>query len=116
VVGEADRHALLHKVKSVAQLRELGAEAVGDSCLLGDDAYEVQPGFLAEAAALQAAAQARPASPPPARARAAPPSPASPVRPGPPAPPLGGTPLPRELEARRKEAEALARFLLENLS
>jgi hypothetical protein len=29
---------------------------------------------------------------------------------------LGGAPLPRELEERRKEAEALARFLLENLT
>jgi hypothetical protein len=30
--------------------------------------------------------------------------------------PLGTTPLPKELEERRKEAEALARFLLENLT
>src|SRR5512133_1795670 len=62
LLGEGtDPHALVHKVKSVVQLREMGAEPVDDSCILGDVAYEVQPGFLAEAAALQAAATARPA-------------------------------------------------------
>jgi hypothetical protein len=30
--------------------------------------------------------------------------------------PLGTAPLPKELEDKRKEAEALARFLLDNLS
>jgi hypothetical protein len=30
--------------------------------------------------------------------------------------PLGASPLPKDLEDKRKEAEALARFLLENLS
>jgi hypothetical protein len=112
LLGEGtDPHGLVHKVKSVVQLRELGAEPVDDSCLLGDSAYEVQPGFLAEAAALQAAATAVPARPDapgaPAAARAAG---------GAGARPLGTTPLPKELEERRKEAEALARFLLENLS
>jgi hypothetical protein len=122
--AEVDPHGLVHKVKSCAQLRELGAEPVDDSCILGDVAYEVQPGFLAEGAALQAAATARPegsparpaavAEPPaPPPPRAAPAGPAS-VAPGGRA--LGGTALPRELEERRKEAEALARFLLENLS
>jgi hypothetical protein len=133
--ADEDPHGLLHKVKSCAQLRELGAEPVDDSCILGDTAYEVQPGFLAEGAALQAAASARPgpspappaaAGPPaPAAARpppvpsAAPPRPAAAPLPVPapaPARPLGGMPLPRELEERRREAEALARFLLDNLS
>jgi hypothetical protein len=117
VVGaEADPHGLVHKVKSVAQLREMGAEPVDDSCILKDTAYEVQPGFLAEGAALQAAATARPLTPPPVRGAAgavhspaAVPAPESPRAPG-------AAPLPRELEERRKEAEALARFLLENLS
>jgi hypothetical protein len=115
VLGGEDRNALLHKVKSQAQLRELGAEPAGDSCILGDVAYEVEPGFLAEAAALQAAATARPSSPPPRRERPAEASPkaaAAAAR----SRPLGATPLPKELEEKRKEAEALARFLLENLS
>lgn len=121
---EKDPNGLLHKVKSVAQLKELGAEPAGDSCILGDLAYEVQPGFLAEAAALQAAASARPD---PAAARSAAAGPAAPVAAdqAPPAAakgadprskPLGAGPLPKDLEEKRKEAEALARFLLDNLS
>ncbi len=115
VGGDGDPHSLVHKVKSVAQLREMGAEPVDDSCILGDTAYEVQPGFLAEGAALQAAASARPLTPPPIPGAA--PAIASPA-PGAPAPAAGpaGAPLPRDLEERRKEAEALARYLLENLS
>ncbi|ABC82265.1 hypothetical protein [Anaeromyxobacter dehalogenans] len=100
--AERDPHGLLHKVKTAAQLRELGAEPVNDSCILGDVAYEVQPGFLAEAAALQAAVAA-PGGRPRAGAQGG-------------AAGAGPAPLPRELEERRKEAEALARFLLENLS
>jgi len=109
----ADPHALLHKVKTVAQLKGMGAEPVDDSCILGDVAYEVQPGFLAEAAALQAAVAARDTASPAEGAGAGPS-----VTPGGGARgrPLGTTPLPKELEERRKEAEALARFLLENLS
>jgi hypothetical protein len=131
VIGaEADPNGLLRKVKSVAQLRELGAEVVDASVLLGDLGYEVEPGFLAEMSALQAAAsakvepgQARPARPPapppaaaPPAAPAPPPAAAAPAPP-PPAPrPYGSAPLPKELEERRQEAEALARFLLDNLS
>lgn len=132
--ADADPNGLLQKVKSAAQLRELEAEPVGDSCILGDVAYEVQPGFLAEASALQAAARA-PSSPATARVggsdgveapaagardprpiaaggggrEAAQPSNARSL-------PLGVAPLPAGLEEKRKEAEALARFLLENLS
>jgi hypothetical protein len=115
--GDRDPNALLHKVKSLAQLKELGADPAGDSCILGDVAYEVQPGFLAEGAALQAAATARPSSPPP-RANPAERTEASPQGAGAGARsrPLGSSPLPKELEDKRKEAEALARFLLENLS
>ena len=122
VLGEEkDPNGLVHKVKSVAQLREMGAEPAEDSCIMGDVAYEVQPGFLAEAAALQAAATAQATRAPsgPARPAAAGPAtapagaaPASDSR----SRPLGSTPLPKELEEKRKEAEALARFLLENLS
>jgi hypothetical protein len=127
--ADADPNGLLRKVKSAAQLRELGAEAVGNSCILGDVAYEVEQGFLAEVAALQAAAAARPApgapAAAPARAAAAPAGPPAPPPSAPPAGPLpaltpatgwGKGALPKDLEERRKEAEALARFLLENLS
>jgi hypothetical protein len=109
--NETDPNGLLHKVKTVAQLRDMGAEAVGDSCILGDLAYEVEQGFLAEAAALQAAATAEPARPPLPAERPGGGAAGADAR----ARPLGG-PLPKDLEAKRKEAEALARFLLENLS
>jgi hypothetical protein len=116
--GEKDPNGLLHKVKSVAQLRELGADPADDNCILGDLVYEVQPGFLAEAAALQAAASAKPSS------GASPAAPAAAQGPGDQAgkegearsKPLGSGPLPKDLEEKRKEAEALARFLLDNLS
>ena len=150
--ADQDPHQLLKKVKSLVQLKELGAEAIDSSVVLGDVAYEVEPGFLAEMSALQAAAaakvdparagataQARPAAPaaPASQARPVPAAapatpPASALKPGipvaprvaPPAPPppVQGTtrptssPLPANLEARRKEAEDLARFLLDKLS
>jgi hypothetical protein len=141
--ADTDPNQLLRKVKSIAQLRELGAEAVDSSVILGDVAYEVEPGFLAEMSALQAAAAAKPdparvasrgGTVPPAPAPAPPAAPAgaaarapsaatpgapsaSPAPPGPaPASPYASAPLPRDLEERRKEAEALARFLLDNLS
>jgi hypothetical protein len=107
--AEADPHRLLKKVKSIAQLRELGAEVIDASVVLGDVAYEVEPGFLAEMSALQAAAGARTD---PARPAAVPPPPPSP--PNAPRPASGQ--LPASLEARRKEAEELARFLLDKLS
>jgi len=119
--AEIDPHQLLRKVKSLAQLKELGGEAVDASVILGDVAYEVEQGFLAEMSALQAAASARPVAAPapapaaPAGAPAAEPAPRPPAPP--PAPrPYAAAPLPKELEERRKEAEALARFLLDNLS
>ncbi len=100
VVGaETDPHGLLEKVKTLAQLEQLGADPVGDSCILGDVAYEVEPGFLAEAAAVRAAQTAEQAEDRPAW---------RPVRC--PAPP------PERLAERRLEREALARFVLENLS
>jgi len=126
VVGaEADPHALIAKVKTADQLREIGAEQVGDSVVMGEVGYEVQSGFLAEVSALQAAAAA--SRNPEVRADGAQPvrpsavavalAPAKiEVRSAVQAPVRRATPLPRELEDRRKEAEALARFLLENLS
>ncbi len=101
--AEQDPNALLAKVKSARQLRELGAEHLDDSVIVGDVAYEVQPGFLAEVAALQAAASHAREPAPPVTSPAA-------------GPRAHATPLPRQLEDKRQEAEALARFLLENLS
>jgi hypothetical protein len=101
---EADPHQLLRKVKSDAQLRDLGADHVDASVIYKDMAYQVESGFLAEVSALQAAAAAQ------VQPRAVAPG----AQPKPPAP--GQKALPKELEDRRQEAEALAKFLLENLS
>src|SRR5512138_997191 len=102
---EPDPHQLLRKVKSDAQLRELGAEHFEASVIYKDVAYQVEPGFLAEVSALQAAAAAQ------SQPRAA--APGAQARGAAPAPPKV---MPKDLEERRKEAEALAKFLLENLS
>ncbi len=125
--AEADPNALLTKVKPVSQLREMGAEQVEGSVVLGDLAYEVEPGFLAEVSVLQAAAAAQrnPALRAElAQARAAAglrqpgAAPRSSLAPAPAAgrPTPAAKPMPKELEEKRKEAEALARFLLDNLS
>jgi hypothetical protein len=106
VGGGEDAHGLVSRVKSLAQVKDLGGEAMAGSVVLGDVAYEVEPGFLAEAGAVEAAARAAPA---PAGAPGAP-------RAAPPPPDGARRPLPGDLEDRRKEAEALARFLLDNLS
>ena len=116
---EQDPNGLLHKVKTVVQLKEMGAEPVDDSCILGELAYEIEPGFLAEAAALAAAATAQPERPP--APQPDPPALGGGAGAGPGGPPAAGAralggPLPKELAEKRKEAEALARFLLENLS
>ena len=95
--GGDDAAGLVARVKTLVQVRELGGEAMADSVVMGEVAYEVEPGFLAEASAVEAAARAVP-TPDPA----------------PPAAAHGK--LPRDLEDRRREAEALARFLLDNLS
>jgi hypothetical protein len=108
VGAEADAQALLHKVKSAEQLREMGAEQVGGSVLVGEAAYEVEPGFLAEVSALQAAAGASPRAGAAATAGRGPAAQA--------APPRAGDPSSRELEEKRKAADALARFLLDHLS
>ncbi len=47
VTGE-DTHGLVSKVKTEDQLKTLGAEQMADSVLLGDTAYEVVPGYVAD--------------------------------------------------------------------
>ena len=44
--GSPDSHELLGKVKSKAFLAELGAEILETSMILGDNAYDVVPGFV----------------------------------------------------------------------
>jgi hypothetical protein len=46
LVSGQDDKKLVNKVKTEAQLSELGAEQMADSVLLGDNAYEVVPGYV----------------------------------------------------------------------
>lgn len=48
VTDDGDPHHLLGRVKTDEQLRELGAELVASSVLLGDTAYECENGFVGE--------------------------------------------------------------------
>ncbi len=122
---DRDPNALLGKVKTETQLRALGAEQLGNSVVLGELAYEVQPGFVAELKLQEAmsvqrsqidanAVGAKPSAPEVNTVLATDQPPAiSPAR----REDQGAhAQLPRELEEKREEAEALARFLLENLS
>jgi hypothetical protein len=47
VTGTPDAHELLGRVKSKQYLDELGAELLEGSMILGDNAYDVVPGWLA---------------------------------------------------------------------
>ncbi len=47
VTGSPDPHELIGRVKSTHYLQELGAELMEGSMILGDNAYDVVPGFLA---------------------------------------------------------------------
>ena len=58
IEGE-DAHKLLAKVKTDAYVREIGGEVMTDSCLVGDTAYQVQAGYLAQGEALAAAQTAK---------------------------------------------------------
>jgi hypothetical protein len=48
VVSGGDTRKLVNKVKTKEQLTELRAEHMMDSVILGDDAYEVVPGYVAD--------------------------------------------------------------------
>jgi hypothetical protein len=48
VAGGGDAHQLLGKVKTRSQLEPLSAELLETSMVLGDDAYDVVPGFVGE--------------------------------------------------------------------
>ncbi len=47
VTGANDEHKLVGKVKAKALLEELGAEILENSMILGDNAYDVVPGWAA---------------------------------------------------------------------
>lgn len=51
LVSGEDTHQLVARVKTEEQLARLGAEQMADSVLVGDNAYEVVPGYVAEVAA-----------------------------------------------------------------
>src|ERR1700756_4239829 len=69
-----DSARLLQKVKTTDALKHMGAEHYMESVILGECAYQVQQGFLADANALRRAAAA---SQPPPPAPAPKPSPAA---------------------------------------
>jgi hypothetical protein len=46
--GDTDPHGLCGRVKSAAELTSLGGEQYMNSLLLGEVAYDVQSGFMAE--------------------------------------------------------------------
>jgi len=59
VTGSADHHDLVGHVKARVQLEKLGAEIVESSMLLGDAAYDVDPGWVGAPVASSAVAGSR---------------------------------------------------------
>ena len=59
LVSGADTNQLLSKVKTSAQLEQMGAEQMSDSVIVGEDAYQVVPGYVAEVPAGSAAREAK---------------------------------------------------------
>ena len=95
-----DSAGLLGKVKTLDALKQMGAEHYMDSVILGESAYQVQQGFLADANALRAAAAAPPAHGQP------PPPPVDALDPHAPA---------QQTPQQQGEQDLLAQFLLDNL-
>jgi len=48
LVSGSDEHQLLKKVKTDAQLSELGAERLADSVVAGESAYDVESGYVVQ--------------------------------------------------------------------
>jgi hypothetical protein len=105
-VGD-DKASLLQKVKTLDALKQMGAEHYLESVLLGDCAYQVQQGFLADANALRRAASA--STPPPISQ----PKAATPVA-G--ASAAGAQPAREGDRGGSEPDELLAQFLLDNLT
>jgi hypothetical protein len=102
-----DTAGLLQKVKTTDALKLMGAEHYMESVILGECAYQVQQGFLADANALRRAAAAS-QPPPPAKAAAPAPAPKPAAIAAPPA-------APKVEEKKAGEQDMLAQFLLDNL-
>jgi 3-oxoacyl-ACP reductase-like protein len=99
-----DNAGLLAKVKTTDALKQMGAEHYMESVILGESAYQVQMGFLADANALRRAAAA-------SQAAASKPGSA-------PAPAGAGGANPaqgQQGEKKGEEQDMLAQFLLDNL-
>ncbi len=58
LVSGTDDKKLLAKVKTEEQLRSMGGEQMADSVLIGEDAYEVVPGYLTDVPASEKGKQA----------------------------------------------------------
>jgi len=97
-----DNAGLLAKVKTTDALKQMGAEHYMESVLLGESAYQVQQGFLADANALRRAAAASQPQPPP---------PGTPAKDAP-----GAKPAPASGDEKKEgEQDMLAQFLLDHL-
>jgi hypothetical protein len=103
-----DAAGLLQKVKTTDALKQMGAEHYMESVILGEVAYAVQQGFLADAHALRRAAVVS-QPPPPVSAATLATAPAS----APAAPEKAAAPQPDDKKAG--EQDMLAQFLLDNL-
>lgn len=122
-----DVAGLLQKVKTNDALKQMGAEHYLESVILGESAYHVQQGFLADANALRRAAQVSQPPPPAAQAGstgstgskgpAAPsPSPVAPARKAAQVPTVQATAQQQgSAEKKGGEGDLLAQFLLDNL-
>src|SRR5262249_47807081 len=99
-----DTAGLLAKVKTTDALKQMGAEHYMESVLLGEVAYQVQQGSLADANALRrAAAASQAAASKSGQAPAAPGSTANPTQSG------------QQGEKKGDDQDMLAQFLLDNL-
>jgi hypothetical protein len=104
-----DIAGLLQKVKTTDALKQMGAEHYMESVILGEVAYQVQQGFLADANALRRAAAAS-APPVPKTAPAA-----TKPEPGSAAQTAAQAAATKAEEKKSGEQDMLAQFLLDNL-
>ena len=103
-----DTAGLLAKVKTTDALKQMGAEHYMESVLLGESAYQVQQGFLADANALRRAAAASQPQPPGTGATPAP-------KGAPPGANPASSSQGAQDENKDAEKDMLAQFLLDHL-
>jgi len=102
-----DNAGLLAKVKTTDAMKQMGAEHYMESVILGESAYQVQQGFLADANALRrAAAASQPQLPKPGATPAG--KPAGGANPA-------SNPQAAQGEEKGDEQDMLEQFLLDNL-